>query len=97
MEPPAIPHILISLKDLAVMEECNPDKLALGGINFYKWRRVSELVHDIISYQLMPYPTITNSALEFYVVKNIQVSTGLGEDGIYKLSKKHPNNLWHYY
>lgn len=87
-EPPAIPLLVIATKDLTFIEDGNPDKLENGGINFYKWRKVSEVIHNVLQYKDFPYlvqippdiiPSINSALLE---------AEALGDDGIYKLSKK---------
>jgi len=88
--PPAIPLLSISLKDLTFVEDGNPDFLSSGGINFYKWYKVSEVIHNVFQYQETPFsvPLSEDELLRYYIQKNKMVAIGLGENGLFQLSKK---------
>lgn len=87
-EPPAVPFLALSLKDLTFIEDGNPDKLETGGINFYKWRKLSEVVHDILSNRDLLYAFKADPEAESFILRGVAEAKELGEDGIYKLSKK---------
>jgi hypothetical protein len=87
-EPPAVPFLALSLKDLTFVEDGNPDKLETGGVNFYKWRKLSEVVHDVLSNRDLLYPYKIDVEAEACILRGIAEARELGEDGIYKLSKK---------
>jgi son of sevenless-like protein len=87
-EPPAVPFLAMALKDLTFLEDGNPDRLETGGINFYKWRKLSEIVHDVLQYRDIPYPHQATEEVLSYIGKGMAEAKELGEDGIFKLSKK---------
>ncbi|EDR26295.1 guanine nucleotide exchange factor, putative [Entamoeba dispar SAW760] len=49
LETPYIPFIGILSKDLMLIDEGNPDKLGDGTINLYKWRKVYELIQQVLN------------------------------------------------
>uniref|UniRef100_A0A6B2L6F3 Ras-GEF domain-containing protein n=1 Tax=Arcella intermedia TaxID=1963864 RepID=A0A6B2L6F3_9EUKA len=90
-DPPFIPLLAITLKDLTYIEEGNPDFLQGGGINFYKLKRVSLVISDIMSSQSVPYPSpdpMLVKKLDQYLSKNKQKANSLGNNGLFKISKK---------
>jgi son of sevenless-like protein len=87
-EPPAVPFLAMALKDLTFIEDGNPDSLENGGINFYKWRKLSEVVHNIMQYRDIPYSVQPSDDVTNYLSKGIVEAKELAEDGIFKTSKK---------
>jgi len=77
---------------LTFIEDGNPDFLQGGGINFYKWRKVADVVNDILLFQTVPYPPPEHALVikkaEFYLHKSIQIASSLGSTGLFKISKK---------
>jgi len=55
IDPPAIPYLGVYLTDLTFIEDGNPDMLAGGLINFVKRQQVSQVINEIVQYQLKPY------------------------------------------
>jgi len=88
VEPPAIPFLAITLKDLTFLEDGNPDHLEGGGINFYKWRKIAEVIQLLLEYQHLPYTIETNNTIQSYVHNKIEIAKQLGSKGLHKLSSK---------
>jgi len=88
VEPPAIPFLAITLKDLTFLEDGNPDQLEGGGINFYKWRKISEVIQEVLEYQHLPYEPVINQALQTYIQSRVDAAKLLGPQGLFAKSKK---------
>jgi len=88
VEPPAIPFLAITLKDLTFLEDGNPDLLEDGGINFYKWRKIAEVIQEVLEYQHLPYTPVINQVLQSYIQSKAEQAKELGTHGLYKLSKR---------
>jgi len=88
VEPPAIPFLAITLKDLTFLEDGNPDLLEDGGINFYKWRKIAEVIQEVLEYQHLPYTPVINQVLQTYIQSKAEQAKELGTQGLYKLSKR---------
>ena len=87
-DPPPPICSVFTLKDLTFIEDGNPDQLEGVGINFYKWRLVSDVIQEALQYQNIPYPYPSDSVIRSYLSTHISKAVQLGEDGIYKQSKK---------
>jgi len=88
VEPPAIPFLAITLRDLTFLEDGNPDLLEAGGINCYKWRKIAELIQDVLEYQHVVYEPVINQALQIYIQAKIDTAKQLGPAGLFAKSKK---------
>lgn len=88
IEPPAIPCFALTLKDLTFIEDGNPDKLDGVGINFYKWRLEYDVIQDVLAFQQVSYPQTSDPNIKAYLQMHIANAVQLGEDGLYKQSKK---------
>jgi len=88
VEPPAIPFLAITLKDLTFLEDGNPDHLEGGGINFYKWRKISEVIGEVLEYQHIVYPPVINQALQNHIQNRVEKAKQHGPKGLHKLSIK---------
>eukprot|EP01132_Coremiostelium_polycephalum_P005282 gene5282-6575_t len=55
VQPPCIPFLGIYLKDLTFIEDGNPSIIG-GLINFYKQRKIAEVIFQIQQYQQVTYP-----------------------------------------
>jgi len=80
--------IAILMKDLIYLDEVFPDHLDNGEIFFYKHRRVSELILNTITYQMVPYPDVVNSTLDQYITLNMRAAAGISDKGLHALSKQ---------
>uniref|UniRef100_A0A6B2L5N7 Ras-GEF domain-containing protein n=1 Tax=Arcella intermedia TaxID=1963864 RepID=A0A6B2L5N7_9EUKA len=87
-KPPAVPFLAITLKDLTFLEDGNPTFLQDGGINFYKFRKIGEVVQEIASYQHLSYPSVVNPDLQSYIQTKSEQATQEGTMGLYRISKK---------
>jgi hypothetical protein len=74
---------------LTFIEDGNPDKLDGVGINFYKWRLEYEVIQDVLAFQQISYPYTSDPNVKAYLQMHITKAVQLGEDGLYKQSKKH--------
>jgi len=54
-ELPCVPHIGMFLKDLTFLEDGNPTVHANGLVNFFKFRRISEVISGLLQFQNTPY------------------------------------------
>ena len=79
---------VFTLKDLTFIEDGNPDQLEGVGINFYKWRLVSDVIQEALQYQYIPYPYPSDTIVRSYLTAHIGKAVQLGDDGLYKQSKK---------
>jgi son of sevenless-like protein len=87
-QPPAVPFLALTLKDLTFIEDGNPDKLEDGSTNFYKYRKMAEVIALCLSTRDVIPSTKPDTIFDAYLKKTIPIVTELGEDGLYKLSKK---------
>eukprot|EP01121_Diplochlamys_sp_Union-15-3_P008075 TRINITY_DN2112_c0_g1_i4.p1 TRINITY_DN2112_c0_g1~~TRINITY_DN2112_c0_g1_i4.p1 ORF type:complete len:144 (-),score=15.61 TRINITY_DN2112_c0_g1_i4:101-532(-) len=83
---PSIPFLVVILKDLTALLLSIPDLLEDGGCNFYKWRRMSEIIHDVISYQIIEYDIERDSDISHYLTKRIAEAADMGEEMLRKIS-----------
>jgi len=86
-KPPSIPVLAVLLKDLIYVDEALPSQLT-GQINFYKFRKISEMIFDVLSYQGLPYPTVINLPFDHYITVAVKGASALGEKGLFMLSKQ---------
>lgn len=87
-EPPAIPFLAMTLKDLTFIEDGNPSTLDSGGINFYKWRKLFVAINDCLQYREIPYLVNIDQEIEGYMTQEMAKATEMGDDAIYAASKK---------
>jgi son of sevenless-like protein len=87
-QPPAVPFLALTLKDLTFIEDGNPDKLEDGSTNFYKYRKMAEVIALCLSTRDIIPTTKPDTIFDAYLKKSIPIATELGDDGLYKLSKK---------
>lgn len=78
----------MTLKDLTFVEDGNPSTLDNGGINFYKWRKLSFVINECLQYRDIPYSYSKDKDVEEYLNQEILKSVEIGDEGIYALSKK---------
>jgi len=88
VEPPAIPFLAITLKDLIFLEDGNPDQLEGGGINCYKWRKIAEIILNALEFQHVSYDPVINQALQMYIQGKMDIAKQLGVQGLFAKSKK---------
>jgi len=86
--PPSIPFLAITLRDLTLLEDANPDILEDGGINCYKWRKIAEIIQNILDYQHVSYAPVINQALQMYLHSKMDSAKQLGQTGLFAKSKK---------
>lgn len=87
-QPPAVPFIALTVKDLTFIEDGNPDKLDDGSTNFYKYRKMAEVITTCLSRRDIIQTSRPDTTFDAYLKKTIPIALDLGEDGTYKLSKK---------
>ncbi|KYQ99732.1 regulator of chromosome condensation domain-containing protein [Tieghemostelium lacteum] len=56
IQPPCVPFLGTYLKDLTFIEDGNPSVIG-GLINFYKHRKIAEVIFQILQFQQVPYST----------------------------------------
>lgn len=87
-QPPAVPFLALTLKDLTFIEDGNPDKLDDGSTNFYKYRKMAEVVSLCLSTRDVVPSLKPDTTFDSYLKKLSPIVAELGDDGMYKLSKK---------
>lgn len=87
-QPPAVPFIALTVKDLTFIEDGNPDKLDDGSTNFYKYRKMAEVITLCLSRRDIIPSAKPDTTFDAYLKQSIITALELGDDGIYKLSKK---------
>lgn len=87
-EPPAIPFLAMTLKDLTFIEDGNPSTLDNGGINFYKWRKLFVAINDCLQYREIPYLLSKDPEIDDYIAQESSAAMDIGDDGVYAISKK---------
>jgi len=87
-QPPAVPFLALTLKDLTFIEDGNPDKLEDGSTNFYKYRKMAEVISLCLSTRDVIATSKPDTIFDAYLKKMIPTAVELGDDGMYKLSKK---------
>ncbi|KAF2072720.1 hypothetical protein CYY_005961 [Polysphondylium violaceum] len=72
IQPPCVPFLGIHLKDLTFIEEGNPSIIG-GLINFYKQRKIYEVIFQISQYQQLAYSNLSKNPaiLDFYLHSNV--------------------------
>lgn len=85
--PPAVPFLALIMRDVTFIEDGNADTLENGGINFYKWRKLSGVIHDALQFQDAPFMFRRQFALSQTISRGITRAIDISEDGIYDISK----------
>jgi len=86
-DAPSIPVFAIIMKDLIYLDEVFNEQQN-GEINFYKYRKISEMILNVTSYQMVPYPEVNNPPLEQYLELTMKAAKGISDKGLYTLSKQ---------
>jgi len=87
--PPMVPFLAPTLKELIYIDEGNPSVLEGGGINFFKFRRIYTAVSEYLSYQETPYTDPHgNEDLQLYMHNTYHLAKKVGDQGLLSLSKK---------
>ena len=82
---------MLALKDLTFLTEGNPDKLADGSINFYKWRMTYDIISNVLQYQDMAYPAperVSGTHFSDFFLIRMKTALQLGEEGLTLLAQK---------
>eukprot|EP00743_Colponemidia_sp_Colp-15_P009148 GILK01009982.1.p1 GENE.GILK01009982.1~~GILK01009982.1.p1 ORF type:complete len:898 (+),score=183.75 GILK01009982.1:127-2820(+) len=79
---PCVPHMPVFLKDLFMIDDTLPNELR-GMVNFYKHRKISDLIDKIRTYQKVSYPFQRVPVLAEYLQSIRMVS----EEELFQMSK----------
>jgi son of sevenless-like protein len=76
VEPPAIPYIAVTLKDLTFIEDGNPNFRQNGMVNFEKMTMLANVFAHIQKYQMHEYPFVEVPETKDLLTKNLYVIKG---------------------
>lgn len=75
-EPPAVPYLSLYVKDLAFIEDGNPNIVSGQLVNWRKMKMFAGVLNELIAFQQRPYYFQRNPALAEHLHELLQESRG---------------------